>query len=348
MPAPRTLKENKGLPKRWRLHHGAYYYQVPPKLRDKFGGKYSIRLGATLAEAYREWAKHCEPADIKTFGDLLDRYLVEELPLKSPSTQRSNQNSAKFLRAAFGKANPAEIKPVHVYQYRDKRSQAGKTTCNRDLELMSHIFTKAIEWGVVETHPIKGKVLKNKTQSRDRLITAEEFDIFYHDFATPMLQAFILLKLVMPLRKADILRLKRTDLKDDGIHCKNSKSKRDIIYSWSQELRSATDKVLLLQKGKIGGAYLFISRHGKPYVGEDGLTSGFDSIWQRVMKKFVAAGNERFTEHDIRGLAGSEAETDIIAQKLLNHSSAAVTRKHYRRNVEVITPHKSKKLDGKL
>lgn len=346
MPPTRKLKENKALPKRWRLQHGAYYYQVPPKQREKFGGKYSLRLGATLAEAYRTWATYCEAGETKTFGDLLDRYLIEEVPLKSPASQRSNHNSAKFLRAAFGKSDPASIKPVHVYQYRDARSKAGKTTCNRDLEMMSHIFTKAIQWGVVETHPIKGKVLKNPSKARTRLITDAEFDLFYNDYATPMIQSYILLKLIMPLRKSDILRLKIADLQDDGIHAFNTKSNRPIIFEWSDELHAAIKKVR--DNKRVVGFYLFCTKSGQPYIDESGLPSGFNSIWQRCMQKFKKAGHAGFWEHDIRALAASESETLEIAQKLLNHASASVTRKHYRRNVEVITPHKSKKLDGKL
>ena len=344
----RTLKENKTLPARWRLRYGAYYYQVPPNRREELGGKYEIRLGKTLTEAYKAWAEICEPAQIKTFSDLIDRYMIEVVTEKKPSTQRSNRNSEKYLRAAFGNSNPLLIKPVHVYQYRDVRSKQGKTTANRDLEMLSHIFTKAIEWGVVESHPMKGKVLKNSTKARDRLITDAEFDLFYNDYATPMLQAYILLKLIMPLRKGDILRLKRSDLKEDGIHAYNSKSERAVIHAWSDEFRAAIEKVLTYKKRSVQSLYLFSTGKGQPYIKDDGTAAGFNSIWQRRMKKYSDDGRERFWEHDIRALAATEAESAEIARNLLNHSSVSVTRKHYRRGVERITPHKSPKLDGKL
>lgn len=50
MPRPRK-PENEGLPKRWRLAHGAYYYQVPKEEKALWGGRAMVRLGSTLEEA---------------------------------------------------------------------------------------------------------------------------------------------------------------------------------------------------------------------------------------------------------------------------------------------------------
>lgn len=343
----RSLPENKSLPRGWRFRKNFYWYQVPKSRRKELG--YEVKLGRTLREAYQFWATICEPDKVKTFNDLMDRYMSEVVPKKKPSSQRSNQNSEKFLRAAFGKSNPAAIKPIDIYQYKDFRSKQGKTTANRDLEMLSHIFTKAIEWGIVEDHPMKGKVVKNSTKARDRLITSEEFDLFYNDYASTLIKAYIVLKLIIPLRKGDILRIKRSDLKADGIHAFNSKCGRKIVFEWSDDLKKAIENVLAVNRKSLVSLYIFSNRKGQPYINEDdGTTYSFNSIWQRCMKKFKDDGNEGFWEHDIRAMAASESESLERAQALLNHSSIAVTRKHYRRNVERIKPHQSKTLDGKL
>ena len=49
--ARKRSKQNQGLPARWRLYHGAYYFQVPPGLEAAWDGKKQFRLGATLGEA---------------------------------------------------------------------------------------------------------------------------------------------------------------------------------------------------------------------------------------------------------------------------------------------------------
>jgi hypothetical protein len=52
MPRPRS-PENLNLPKRWTLHHGAYFYQVPPGAEKYWNFKRKFRLGETLDEAMR-------------------------------------------------------------------------------------------------------------------------------------------------------------------------------------------------------------------------------------------------------------------------------------------------------
>lgn len=49
---------------------------------------------------------------------------------------------------------------------------------------------------------------------------------------------------------------------------------------------------------------LFPSRYGMQLS-----TGGFKSNWQRHMKAYVAGGNARFWEHDIRAKSGSDAES---------------------------------------
>src|SRR5690242_896409 len=76
MPRKRR-KENEGLPARWVSEHGAYFYQVPAGLEDRWDGKRKFRLGASLPEAYAEWARRLEDVDgAKTIGALLDRYAL--------------------------------------------------------------------------------------------------------------------------------------------------------------------------------------------------------------------------------------------------------------------------------
>jgi hypothetical protein len=55
-------KQHQGLPRNWRQKHGAYYYRVPKRERDRWDGKTEFRLGKTLAEAYRTYADWQEVA----------------------------------------------------------------------------------------------------------------------------------------------------------------------------------------------------------------------------------------------------------------------------------------------
>ncbi|SCU73462.1 Phage integrase (fragment) [Cupriavidus necator] len=115
MPKPRNA-ETRGLPTRWQHYHGAYYYQVPPGLEHMWDGKKKFRLGKTLPEAYRVWADRIEhQVDIKTVGQLLERYAMEVVPEKAATTQQHNALAIRKLTAVFGKRSIASITPQVVY-----------------------------------------------------------------------------------------------------------------------------------------------------------------------------------------------------------------------------------------
>lgn len=337
MPRKRS-KDNQGLPNRWRIKHGAYYYRVPPGEESNWNGKQDFRLGKTLHEAHSTFAKHIKQYEhASTMAELLDRYALEVVPLKAPATQRGNVMSLETLRRIFGDNKISAIKPKHCYQFRDYRSKTSVVGANRDLEVLSHAFTKAIEWGLIDEHPMKGKVLKNPVRPRKRYVSDQEL-IEALSVASPFLRSYVRLKLLLGLRKGDMLRIKLADLKKDGIHVHQSKTGKSVIYEWTPAVREAIEEIKA-QTGPVASIYLFSTRRGQPYIKEDGTTSGFDSIWQRFMKKALAETglSERFTEHDLRAKAASDTTAEH-AKELLGHSSQAVTERVYLRKPKQIRP----------
>lgn len=340
-PKPR-LSANKGLPAGWRLKHGAYYYRPPINLRDLWDGKTEYRLGKTLSEAYRTWADRMEVySDAKNMGDLLDRYALEIIPLKAPKTQDSNYISIRKLKAVFGDMPIEAVKPKHVYKFKDLRGKQGKTAANRDIEVLSHAFSKAIEWGYTEIHPIKGKVRKFSTPPRRRYV--EDWEVQEAlTVASPFIAAYIRLKLLTALRRGDLLSLKASNLKEDGIHVTPSKTAsttgKKMIIEWTEELRVAVEEVMALRK-KVLSIWLFHTNRGQPYIKENGTANGFDSTWQRFMRVVMSktSVSERFTEHDLRAKVASDTNL-AQATLLLGHSSAQITQRVYRRKAQKVKP----------
>ena len=248
MPKPR-LAANKPLPRRWRFLHGAYYYRVPPGLEHLWDGKKQFRLGGTLAEAAEVWGKRADPQRVvRTVGELLDRYELEVVPTKGVTTQAGNRIQIRRLRRAFSAAGIGEITPRHVYQYVDLRTK--KIAAHREIEVLSHAFSKAVEWGYLDRHPFKGEVRLKGEKPRDRYVTDAEV---LACLALPSkrkagsvraLQAYIRLKLLTGLRRGDLLRLRLADCQDDGIHVrphKTQSSGKTVIYTWNEDLRAAVD-----------------------------------------------------------------------------------------------------------
>lgn len=77
-------------------------------------------------------------------------------------------------------------------------------------------------------------------------------------------------------------------------------------------------------KRPIRGLYLFCTRQGKPYS-----DTGFKAMWNRVQVKWAESGGQRFTFHDIRAKALTDAKRlGLDAQSLAGHASLAMTE-HY-------------------
>lgn len=334
----RTDPKQQGLPTRWKLQHGAYYYQVPKQHRHLWDGKALFRLGKTLPEAYRVWANRLEEvSNVRTFGDLLERYALEVVPTKAPKSQRADFSAIERIRPVFGSAPLSSIKPSHVYKYRDKIGKISHAYANRDIAVISHAYTKAVEWGLIDKNPIKGQVVKYGQKARDRYVQDWELEEFL-SVAPDLIRAYLPVKMATGLRKGDLLGLKLADLRDDGIHVKTSKTGKRLVIEWSDELREAVSQAKALH-GKLSSVWLFCTRRGQPYRKDDGSTSGFDSIWQRAMKKAITETKltERFTEHDLRAKVASDTDLDH-ASKLLGHSKSEITEKVYRRKGEVVKP----------
>jgi integrase len=139
-----------------------------------------------------------------------------------------------------------------------------------------------------------------------------------------------------------MLSVKEACIRSNGIHVTPRKTAsstgRCTIYEWTSDLRLAIQAITRTRR-HVKSPYLFCTRQGLPYIKEDGTTSGFDSIWQRTMKKALNSSNlvDRFTEHDLRAKVASDTSADH-AKELMGHSDSKITDRVYRRKTEVIQP----------
>lgn len=346
MPQKRN-KENQGLPTRWKHQHGAYYYRVPIGMEAFWDGKKMFRLGKSLPEAYKTWADRLGSLEkARTVGQLLDRYALEVVPTKAKTTQAGNQIFIKALREAFGNAPLEAIKPKHIYQYVDRRTK--KIAAHREIEILSHAYTKAVQWGYLDRHPFKGEVRLEGEKPRTRYVEDWELEEALaltpkrKSGSVPMIQAYLRIKLLTGLRRGDLLKLTMAQLQEDGIHVTpgktESSSGKRIIIEWSDELRQAIESAKAVRP--VLSPFLFCTRRGECYVKEDGTANGWDSLWQRFMERLLEETKvtKRFTEHDIRGKCASDAETLEHARALLAHADSRTTERVYRRKPERVKP----------
>ncbi len=101
-------------------------------------------------------------------------------------------------------------------------------TINRELAALSHLFTKAMEWGWIDRKPA---VIRRLTEDRGRLsyLTADQAERLLAaamEDANPYVHAFIMIGLKTGMRRTEILSIKRQhiDLEKLEIHIPRAKA----------------------------------------------------------------------------------------------------------------------------
>lgn len=359
MPRQRSAA-NEGLPARWSIRRGKFYYSVPPGREAEWGGKQLFPLGATLQEAYRTFAGKlgedgpgASPPIGSTLSSLFDKYLLEVSPLKSPRSFVNDKHNMKRLRAVFGKlAIKGEFKPSwchrHIESLRPRALPNGEIVTGppapvqgrKEIALLSAVLSKAVEWGDLNRNPLIGQFKRKRSPPRERDVTVAEIEQFKLH-ASPWLKAYLDVKLLLGIRQGDMLALRESSADDEGVLVQpsktiNSTGKR-MLFTWTNELRAAWDAALAARpetRGvKIRTDHIFRTRNGTGYSADS-----FGSVWQRRMTKAVAAGVVRFHEHDIRATTAGESATLGDAQQILGHANPEITRRIYRRRPERVRP----------
>lgn len=325
----RPRKYNKQLPERMYPRSGTYYFVE--YVTNKW-----INLGRDYVAAMTKYASlTAEDGPCATVGDLIDRYLREVAPQKAPRTYRDNVIESKNLRKVFGETLVADVTTRHIYKYLDERGKRAKVRANREIALLTHMFKKAERWGDIShsDNPCV-RIEKHKEKPRDRYISDAEY-LAFRRHAGPFIAAYMDVKYLTALRQADVLKLRLSDLKEDGIHVVAGKTGKKSIIQWNNDLRAAIEAARRLPR-PVRGMYVFCNRLGQPYTG-----GGFRSMWQRRMKSALENGilKERFTEQDLRAKAASDIDREH-AIDLLAHSDGKLTDRVYRRRPHIVLPAK--------
>lgn len=324
-------KTNLHLPPRMYLYKGkrkTTYYTIT-------AANERINLGHDFTEARRKLLEIEEgrPA-AGTIGELIERYMTEVSPKKAPRTHKDEIPSAKLLSDVFGKMSPSDLRPVHVAKYLDMRGKTAPVRANREKSLLSHIYSMAMRWGIVDNNPCRG-VARNTETPRDRFVTDKELLDFCANAESlgdtgRMLSYTARLAYLTGQRRGDLLKIRLDQLADDGILITQSKTRVKVLIEWTPALRDCVSALRSLPR-PVTGMFLICNRSGQTYT-----DSGFKAMWGRVMAAWGELGNERFHFHDLRAKAITKmVEDGRQARDLSGHKTdAMVTRVYDRRAVK--------------
>ncbi len=278
------------------------------------------KLSSDRAEALRQWAQRegvREDDSTRLFSVVAKRYVREVYPTKAVRTRLDNDKELIHLLRVFGHMPIDAIAPMHIREYMDIRGQVAKVRANREKALFSHIFNKAREWGYTALqNPCQG-VKGFKETGRSRYITDAEFDQVKAHAHFTVIDAMDL-ALLTGQRPADVLKLKRTDIRDGALWIVQNKTGARVGIEVTGELASTIARINERTRRAIS-AYLIQDENGQPLT-QGALRSRFDKA--RELAKVD------FQFRDIRAKAATDTGDLAHSQKLLAHKNREMTE-HY-------------------
>jgi integrase len=115
-------------------------------------------------------------AGVIRFTGLLDQY--ESRVSRHKKGHGWEVKQFAVLRRTFLADKAAhEITKAHISRWKDERlAEVTGSTVNRQMNLLSHVFTMAIEWGYADTNPVSGVSRPRENEPRARLPTKCELE----------------------------------------------------------------------------------------------------------------------------------------------------------------------------
>jgi integrase len=225
------------------------HHNLPPHMHQKgrsyyyvtsTGGKRKwIKLSDVYPEALAKWAEleGATPSG-ETVAQAIDRYLVEVLPLKTEKTRIEYSRQALKFRTMWGSHRLDEIRPMHIAQYLDQHPY--KITGNREVSVLSSIYTYAIRWGWCDHNPCT-EVRRHSEKPRQRYIEDLELEML-RGAASEQFRCIIDLAYLTAMRKGDLLRLKLSDIREDGLYVQQGKTGKRQIFELTTGQRKIVEK----------------------------------------------------------------------------------------------------------
>jgi integrase len=313
----------------------------------------------TLLIDRRKAVRDGQQPEVKKIANHTLKELSEEY-LKWAGKQRCFRTKKGYvlqLVEAFGHLQLRRFNQLLLEQYQTERLNGGNkpATVNRLLATLRHMFTKAVDWGMVEDEALK-RVRKAKllpeNNRRLRFLSKEEIQSLLEK-CNEYLKPIVIMALNTGCRKSEILNLRwdQVDLKHGFILLDRTKNgeRREIPINGTlreslETLFQGTKKrprrldipwVFYELKTEIDSETGEIKKTGKPY----------GDVKKSFQNALIKAGIKDFKFHDLRHCFASHlvmAGVDLTTVKeLLGHKTLTMTLRY----AHLAPSHKVKAVD---
>jgi len=264
---------------------------------------------------------------ITTLGELLSKYG------ENYQNQSSFRSWKKFcfvnFKNYFGEdTRLVNIRYVDLETYRNhlrqKLNQHGKiratASVNREISCFHHVFTKGVEWDLLERNPFdKGKsLLMKENNKRFRYLDQDEIDKLLKSFINDYTKNITVTVLNTGMRRQEVLGLKWEQIRKDGfIYLDKTKTNEQRQIPINDDLANLFTNIR--QTNQLKSEYVFCNDKGKPFID---IKTSFKASLRR-------AGIENFRFHDLRHTFASHfvmrkgSLKDL--QEILGHKTLTMT-----------------------
>ena len=267
------------------------------------------RIAGTLEEAFRAWELDAE-----------DGLLAERL---AKHTREGYAKNLRALRPVFGGARWAEVTLPVLAEYVKKRT--AKARARQEMQLLSVIWGHARLQGFTDLpYPAIGMQRsrwKGLSKARTVEVHDKAFEAIYRHADQTLRDAMDIMT-ATGLRIEDTLR---APLSDDLALIAGKTGKE---ASFDLELSEVLPPIIARRKAMRGPEHLFLLAAGRKPVTYRMLADRFTQA--RAAAALEVPECAKLYLRDMRKRASNLAGTLREASELLQHSSEAVTRKHYR------------------
>ncbi len=175
----------------------------------------AIEFGANPAEV-----KRAHKGEL-TFGDLFKQYLDRHAKPRKRTWEDDEQRYQQYLEKPLGSKKLSSITRQSIALIHADITKAGHpVVANRVLALISTIFGRTLEWGLVESNPARG-IRRNPEKSRDRFLQSNELPRFFAALAeepNSTVRDYFLVSLLTGARRSNVLAMRWADINlDEGI-----------------------------------------------------------------------------------------------------------------------------------
>jgi integrase len=236
------------------------------------------------------------------------------------------------LRHSFGNLcnkKLSDLNPWNVEQWRSRRLRQGitRSTTNRELASLKAMLARAVEWGVIPTHPLAGfKLLKVDDAKTPRFLSASEEQRLRKALpdAPGYLRVLVILALNTGCRRGELLHLTWDAIKAGQltVHGSGAKSGKTRIIPLNREAQTALAEWKKDSSRTGADDWVFPGTGGNPLQDPK-------RAWS-VLREAAKLKDFRF--HDLRHSFASKLVMSGVdlntVRELLGHASYAMTLRY--------------------